>query len=551
MLAPVIEAESTQMRAPTWPRPTGSLARAFGDLSEAQLIWMVGALLFAISAWPLLLVQLPPLQDLPNHVATAHIVAHPQLYPEYAFNGLFKSNCLLTLWFYLLGGRGLFGAARVFIAATLAVNALALPIFVLRFAGRRHLPVAVLFAWPLVHSFSLSMGFLNFTFAFGLSLILLTLIDRQRERPTLLGAVGVAALAFGVWYAHVFPFAIICLLVGLHAAGQSTWPARRQAVLTLLLPLAPAGLLALVTVEHHLVKPEHSTAAMAAFMFLNPWELLAHLWLDVSGALTWRGSMTIFPALLLPYFVWRRGWRPRHFFTGRSMVLLTAAYLGLPSMLSNWNYLNCRLVPFLWAGLLIQLPSRLPRAVAGLLVASALTFSMTLGADYVRLDRDRAAFTAGIDAVPERATLLPLLFEHGEAGGFTASLTHAWGYYTVAKNSSAPLVFAVDRSHPINYRTFPPGQLIPPGLDGFARRYGTPALTCKALKRDPTEGACPVIWRDLWANFWRQAEPRFSHLLVWAMPREARSLLPARYHPVFVAGKLEIFAREDARPVTR
>jgi len=546
MLPRVIEAEPARTSAGPWPQPAGAIARAFADLGDAQLVCIIGSLLFVLAAWPLLLVELPPLQDLPNHVATAHIVAHPELYPEFQFNGLFKSNCLLTLWFYLLGGHGLFGAARAFTAVTLAVNALALPIFVLRFAGRRHLPTAALFFWPLVHSFSLSMGFLNFTFAFGLSLILLTVLDRQRERPTPMRAVGIAALATGVWYAHPFPIGVVGLLIALEVAGSPTWSARIHAGLGLLLPLAPAGLLALVTAAHHFVKPEHSTAASVAVMYLNPWEILAHLWQDVSGALTWRGSATIVPALLLPYFAWRQRWTRRPFLSGRAMVLLSAAYLALPTTVSNWAYLNCRLVPFLWAGLLIQLPSKLPRAAAGLLVVSALTFSATLGADYLRLDRDRAAFTAGIQAVPERATLLPLLFQHGEPGGFTASLTHAWAYYTVAKNTSAPLVFGVDRSHPINYRQFPPGQLIPPTLDRFATRFATPALTCKALKQDPTEEACPAIWHELWDNFWREAEPRFTHLLVWAMPTEARSLIPAPYHSIFAAGKLEIYAREDA-----
>jgi hypothetical protein len=545
MLPRVSQEQPAPTSAAPWPAPEGAIARALAELGDAQLVGITGALLFALSAWPLLLVALPPLQDLPNHVATAHIVAHPQLYPEFQFNGLFKSNCLLTLWFYLLGGHGLFGAARAFTAATLAVNAVALPMFVLRFAGRRCLPVAALFCWPLVHSFSFSMGFLNFTFAFGLSLILLTVLDRQRERPTPLRGLGIAVLATAGWYAHTFPIAVVGLLVAVQVAGGPTWRARLQQGLTLLLPLAPAGLLSLVTAEHHLVKPDHSTAVPAAFMFLNPWELLDHLWLDVSGALTWRGSATILPALLLPYFVWRQGWTRRSFFSGRAVLLLSATYLALPSMLSNWNYLNCRLVPFLWLGLLIQLPSRLPRAVAGLLVVSALAFSATLGVDYLKLDRDRAAFTAGIPAVPQRATLLPLLFQHGESGGFTSSLTHTWGYYTVAKNTSAPLVFGVDRSHPINYRQFPPGQLIPPALDQFAQRFATAALTCKALKQDPTQAVCSVVWRDLWVNFWREAEPRFTHLLIWAMPAQARSLIPAAYHPVFAAGKLEIYARED------
>ena len=286
-------------------------------------------------------------------------------------------------------------------------------------------------------------------------------------------------------------------------------------------------------------------------MFLNPWELLAHLWHDVSGALTWRGSATIVPALLLPYFVWRKGWTRRPFFSGWAMVLLTAAYLGLPSMLSNWNYLNCRLVPFLWAGLLVQLPSRLPRAVAGLLVVSALAFSVALGVDYARLDRDRAAFTAGIDAVPERATLLPLLFKHGEAGGFTASLTHAWGYYTVAKDTSAPLVFAVDRFHPINYRHFPPGQLIPPALDGCRRALWHCGPHLQGAQAGPDRGGLlGGLARSVGQLLARgraaiQPPARLGHADGGTIADPSPLPLGLR------GGRVEIYAREDARAATR
>ena len=230
-------------------------------------------MLFALAAWPLLLVPLPPFQDLPNHVATAHIVAHPDLYPQFAFNGLFKSNCLLTLWFCLVGGHGLFGAARAFTALVLAANALALPLFVLHFAGRRAVPVAMLFVWPLVHSFSVSMGFLNFTFAFALSLILLTVLDRQRERPTPAGGLGIAALSSVVWYAHPFPLAVVGALVALHVATRPTWRERIDTGVALLLPLVPAGLLSVVSAQQHLVKAENSSAAAAAFRYLNPWEI--------------------------------------------------------------------------------------------------------------------------------------------------------------------------------------------------------------------------------------------------------------------------------------
>jgi hypothetical protein len=513
------------------------------SLSDARLTLLVALVLFALAAWPLLLVDLPPFQDLPNHVATAHIIAHPDLYPQFTFNGLFKSNALLTLWFYGVGSHGLYGAARAFTAIVLAMNAIALPLFVLRFAGRRGLLVATCFVWPLVHSFSVAMGFLNFAFAFGLSLILLTVIDRQREHPTLIRGVGIAALSCVLWYAHPFPLMVVGGLVALHAATRSSWQARLEAALALLSPLAPAVLLSLAAAQQHWVKAERTTAAAAGFSYLNPWEIVAHVWTDVSGALTRWGSMTIVPAILLLFFAWKQRRQERPFLSRPAMVILAAAYVGLPVMLSNWNYLNCRLVPFLWAGLALRLPSTLPRPVAIVLVACALSFSAVTGIDYVRLDRDRAEFTAGIEAVPERATLLPLLFKHRKTSEFTASLTHAWGHYTVAKDTAAPLVFAVERSYPITYREFPPRTLIPPALDRFAELSATPAQVCKRLRQLPNDAACTSVWRDLWIAFWRDAEPRFSHVLTWAIPPEARPLIPERYHRVFAAGELEIYAR--------
>jgi hypothetical protein len=537
---------SEDVPAPARSFPSSWLEARVAALSDARLTLLVALVLFALAAWPLLLVDLPPFQDLPNHVATAHIIAHPELFPQFAFNGLFKSNALLTLWLYVFGHYGLFGATRAFIAIVLAANALALPLFVRHFLGRRGLLVAPLFAWPLVHSFSVAMGFLNFAFAFALSLILLTVLDRQRERPTVARGFGVAALAGVIWYAHLFPLAIVGALVALHAATRSTWRARIAAALALLVPLAPAAVLSLAAARQHLVKAEHATTmAAGTFSYQNPWEIVAHLWTDVSGALTWWGSVTLFPALLLVWFAWKQRRAARPFLSSLAMVVLAAAYVGLPVMMSNWWYLNCRLVPFLWAGMLVRVPGALPRPAAIVLLASALAFSAVTGVDYLRLDRDRAAFTAGIDAVPERATLLPLMFKRSRTGAFTASLTHAWGYYTVAKDAPAPLIFAVERSYPITYRDFPPRALIPPALDRFAEATSSPAKVCKMLRQFPSDAECAAIWRDLWSGFWREAEPRFSHVLTWAMPPEIRPLIPARYRPVFASGDLEIYARAE------
>ena len=142
------------------------------------------------------------------------------------------------------------------------------------------------------------------------------------------------------------------------------------------------------------------------------------------------------------------------------------------------------------------------------------------------------------------ATVLPLMFRTSKTSYYTASLTHAWGHYTVRKDASAPMVFAVERSYPITYRDFPPRALIPPALDGFAESFATPSRVCKDLRRPATDPGCHAVWTRRWSAFWAEALPRFSHVLTWAMPPEARAMIPARYHSIFAAGDLEAFARE-------
>src|SRR6185312_14772652 len=108
------------------PASRAGLAGWLAGLSDVRLTALTASALFGLAAWPLLLVDLPPFQDLPNHVATAHIAAHPDLYPQFTFNGIFRSNALLALWFHVTGGLGLglFSAARIFTAVVLAATAL-------------------------------------------------------------------------------------------------------------------------------------------------------------------------------------------------------------------------------------------------------------------------------------------------------------------------------------------------------------------------------------------------------------------------------------------
>ncbi|MGH7272041.1 MAG: hypothetical protein ACREJ3_16550, partial [Polyangiaceae bacterium] len=59
--------------------------------TDGQMALLIGAVLFLLTAWPVALVDVPPFQDLPNHLATAHIIQHLDKYPEFVFNGYFKT----------------------------------------------------------------------------------------------------------------------------------------------------------------------------------------------------------------------------------------------------------------------------------------------------------------------------------------------------------------------------------------------------------------------------------------------------------------------------
>src|SRR5205085_9457842 len=131
---------------------------------------------------------------------------------------------------------------------------------------------------------------------------------------------------------------------------------------------------------------------------------------------------------------------------------------------------------------------RLPKKLAAVLGISALLYSAAMGADFVRLDRDRRDFVAGIPAVPEGARLLPLLFNHKGASDNTRSLLHAWGFYVTEKHTSAPLLFAHSRSFPVMYSAPPPIRFNHLVLESFATNMAKSDAICQSI--------APIIAND-------------------------------------------------------
>jgi len=537
----------------THPR---TLRSAISQATDGQLALLVSLPLFVLAAWPLALVDLPPLQDLPNHLAATTVIEHPALYPEFVFNGFVKTNAALFTWLLLVGRVvGLKAAARLFVLGVLALGAIAWPRFVLAFGGRRRMVVSAFFAWPMVHNWFVSSGMLDFAIAVPLATLLLVMLrENVARRNTLASAVraaGAAALSLLVWYAHVFPLLVVYLLVALRVVrpgpGRRTGRERRIEGLLLAAPLVPSSVLVAGSLWVHMTEPAGPmTGEVHLGKFLPPWELFYNLWAEWFYAFTWLEVATLVPCVTLGLWA-LYNWRAGPPLLGPApFAVLGLLYFFTPYVATNWFHVNSRFIPFLWLAALVRLPERLPRSVLVSLGVCAIASSVGMGVDYVRLRRDWERFGAGMGAVPEGARLLPLVFRAKGASENTRNLLHAWGFYVTEKRTSAPLLFAHSRSFAVTYREPPPPQFNHLVLESFAPTMDSPDPLCILTR---TSGVavedCGRAWRSTWQAFWHMAAPEFDRVLLWAAPAPVLALVPPDYRIIFRRDELTILARRD------
>jgi hypothetical protein len=530
-------------------RIVAALARA----TDGQLALLIGAVLFVVGAWPLALADVPPLQDLPNHLAATTVILHPERYPEFVFNGFFKTNSVLFTWLLLVGRLvGVNAAARLFVLIVLALGAVAFPRFALSFGGRRRMIVAAFFQWPMVHHWFVSMGMLDFAMGVPLATLLLVLLNDQRRTPTWPRGVVIALLAVLTWHAHVFPLLVVHLLMAVHIVTRGTWRERGAQAVALLSPLLPSTALVLKSLWVHFTEPVGAmTGYVSLGRMLPPWELFYNLWAEWFYGFTWLEIATLVPCLGMGLWALYR-WRDEvPFFGPVAFAVLGAFYVFTPYVATNWFHVNSRFIPFIWLAMTVRLPERLPTRALGVLGVCAASYTVGMGVDYVRLERDLDRFTAGLSVVPEGSKLLPLVFRSKATSQNTRSLLHAWGFYVVQKLTSAPLLFAHSRSFPVVYREPPPVQFNHLVLEGFAPAMGSPDWVCDQLRSQGVATAdCGAAWRARWAEFWSQAEPRFDHVLMWSAPREVLPFVPAAYRVVFQKDELTVLERDQRSVVS-
>ena len=544
----------------SFPRAAGAvreLSRGW-TFTDQHLALLVSAALFVVGAWPLALTEVPPYQDLPNHLAAVTVIENQARYPEFVFNGFFKTNAALFAWLFVVGkvvGTQL--AARLFALMVLAANAVVLPRFVLVLTGsRKKMLLASLFMWPMIHNWFVSMGMLDFALSVPLSLGMLLAIDRQRRAPSLPNALLVIGLGAATWYAHVFPLLVVHMLVFIEAARAPSWKERATALKAMAAPLVPVTALVVLSMFEHM---RDSVGPMTAFVhhhkMVPPWELAYNLWAEWFWGFTKLSITSIVPCLLLAFYGGSRlgiGSKRRAspmFFSTVAVVALGLLFCLAPYRITNWYHVNSRLIPFLWVALLLRVPDRLPKRVVAALGIAAVLYSAGMGADFVRLEKDRQQFTAGISAVPEGSKLLPLVFRHKGASDNTRSLLHAWGFYVTDKLTSAPLLFAHSRSFPVMYSTPPPVRFNDLVLENFAATMVTSANFCESARVVADD--CRGEYRARWAEFWRDAMPLYDHVLLWEPSAEALELVPSDYGITFRQDGLVIMERGANAPAAQ
>jgi hypothetical protein len=521
-------------------------ARGLKGLTDGQLALVVSGVLLLLGAWPLVLTDIPPYQDLPNHLATVVVIENAARYPEFVFNGFFKTNAAFFVWLMVVGKvTGLHAAARLFALVVLGANAFVFPRFVLALTrSRNRMLMASFLMWPMIHNWFVSTGMLDFALAIPLSLALLVAVDRQRRTPTLGNGILITGLGALTWYAHVFPLLVVHMLLGIDAILRAT---KKEQVTTraVVLPLLPVTALVVVSLYSQLRDTVGPMSGSVDYTTMLPvWELAYNAWAEWMYGFSKLSLTSIVPCLVLVWVGVSRRKESPPFFSKYALIALTLLYCFSPYIVTNWFHVNSRLIPYLWMGLLLRVPETFSRKLVGLLGLSAVLYSAGMGADFIRLERERREFTAGIPSVPDGARLLPLVFRHKATSDNTRSLLHDWGYYVTEKHTSAPLLFAHSHSFPVIYSKPPPVRFNHLVLEGFAANATDPASLCvRLLKGNVVENDCNAAFRAMWRDFWAEAIPLYDHLLVWDPTPDARALIPTEYRPVFESGRLTIYER--------
>lgn len=476
--------------------------------------WFVLAIaLFA--ALPLMWPDVPPLVDLPGHMARYRVQladgADPNFRAWYNFRWSLIGNLGIDLLVEPLAP--LLGLERAVKLIVLAIPVLTVT-GLLWIAREVHgeVPPSAYFAVPLAYSFPFQFGFVNFALAMALALnafawwLRLARQGRLRFRAAIFVPISVL-----IWVCHTFGWGVLGVLA-YSAELVRLWDKHRKPVhaavgagiscLSLALPM-------LFMVAWR--SGDHVSGKTADwFNWRLKWEWVTMIlrdrwmWFDL-GSLALIGLLLV-GAIRHPHLTYSRN-------LTMSALFLALVYLLLPRIVFGSAYADMRLAPFVLAVAVIALRARpgLTRRNATLIAVTALAFTgVRIGAataSYLSYDRDYDRELAALERLPEGSRLVTFVGARCIWPWAMTRLEHIPGMATVRRGaftndqwSMAGAQLLTVRYTDGGFYSHDPSQLVTP-------------LKCRREFWRPVNRALAEFPRDAYDYLWLVRPPRYDRRL--------------------------------------
>lgn len=414
---------------------------------------LVASILAAtILAAPLWCVTIPGMPDYPAHYASfALIGGAPSRYYDVVWS--FVPNLAAeTLVPWLAHLVPLTAAIRLFLSVTVLLWAIGPALIQRALFGRANAGAmaGALFAY----NANLMWGFLNYTFATGLALILLALwIARGPHRsPRRLAAFAVAFTL--LYFCHLFAFAVLILAIACIETGD-WWrtPERRWSDLARR-ALTVAGLALPAALAFLILKPAGAGESHVAFDY-------ADSMLDRAGAALQFGfdnpvyalTAILGLAVIAGLLTKRAYLHPRMRLT--ILVFAVAAIAAPEWAFGGWG-VHMRLPPVLgvlaFAALEWRLPARVLATAAAVLLATSAAAAVTTEQAWSHYDTQYAEFRSHIGEIRTGARILTVL--DGDSLGWDSDQPywHMAEFAIPPRDTFTPLLFATRGQHVIRIR---------------------------------------------------------------------------------------------------
>lgn len=376
------------------------------------------ALLILLSGLPLWAPDIPPLTDLPGHMGRYAVQLEGGAGPLsrwYAFDWHWVGNLGVDLLVQLLGpALGVEAATKTVVVAIPMLTAAGFLAAARAVHGR--IPPTTILALPIAYNYAFNWGFVNFALSAALAFLLFAVwLSLARRGAFRFRAGAFVVLSLGLWTAHIFGWALLCVLA-FSAELVRQWDAGRRGVAWLwrsgitCLPLAmPVVPMALTFGEGgaggqpfgHTWFNWTLKGRWLASILRDRWE-----WLDKGSVAFLIG--TVLAALMCWGGAQRRPQGLPLIIAAAIMLVLFAA---MPFALLGSAYADMRLAPYALATALLAIG--MPKARPGWLALAAMSFlgirvsATTLS--LMQFDQNYTRELAALSHIPSHARVLALV----------------------------------------------------------------------------------------------------------------------------------------------